>query len=374
MTPGYTGHVFWDSDTWIFPALLLLQPGRAKSLVMFRDRTLSAAQSRAQERGYAGAMYPWEADPENGSEQTPHFAYVLGEREIHVNADIAIAQWQYYLATQDRDWLKASGWPVIRDVARFWASRSTYDPQRKRFGILHVTSVNEPYNDVPNDTFTNASAARALAIAASAAVVVGERADRRWMDIARHMYLPTGGAVEHHLEFDPSAPIDADAKGSSILLLTYPSLDLPMSPQLRRDDYDYALPPDVQAQEIGNSMGLAPNSIAAATVGDGTGAATWFERNFSSGTLKPPFNVRTETATNNTGYFLTAAGGYIQSLVYGFTGLRIREQGLVEAYPPLLPAGWKSLTLQNISFRGRSFDIVVARDAAGQVRLVRHPH
>ena len=51
LTPGYTGHAFWDSDTWIFPALLLLHPERAKSLVMFRSFTLPAAQARAQAVG-----------------------------------------------------------------------------------------------------------------------------------------------------------------------------------------------------------------------------------------------------------------------------------------------------------------------------------
>ncbi len=372
MTPGYTGHAFWDSDTWIFPALLLLHPERAKSLVMFRARTLAAAQARAHERGYAGAMYPWESDPENGSEQTPHFAYVLGEREIHVNADIAIAQWQYYLATLDRDWLRANGWPVIREVARFWASRVSYFPQRHRYEILHVASVNEPYNDVPNDTFTNVSAARVLAIAASAARAVGEQADPRWTDIARRLYVPTAGAAQHHLDFDPAVQLAADAAGGSVLLLSFPSLDMPMSMQFRRGDYDYALPPRVQARDITNSMGLAPNSIAAATAGDSTAAAAWFQGNFSSGTLKPPFNVRTETASNNTAYFLTGSGGYIQSLVYGFTGLRIREQGLVEAYPPVLPAEWKSLTLKNVLFRGQHDDLVVSRDDDGRVRLTRH--
>jgi protein-glucosylgalactosylhydroxylysine glucosidase len=141
ITPGYAGHAFWDSDTWMFPALLLLHPERAKSLVMFRTRTLAAAQSRAHERHLDGAMYPWESDPQNGSEQTPHSAYILGEREIHVDADIAIAQWQYYLATRDLDWLKNAGWPVIRELARFWASRATYVPQRHRYEILQVTSV-----------------------------------------------------------------------------------------------------------------------------------------------------------------------------------------------------------------------------------------
>ena len=82
--------------------------------------------------------------------------------------------------------------------------------------------------------------------------------------------------------------------------------------------------------------------------------------------------MRTETASNNTAYFLTGSGGYIQSLVYGFTGLRIREQGLVEAYPPVLPAEWKSLTLKNVPFRGQHDDLVVSRDDAGRVRLTRH--
>src|ERR1700761_732881 len=135
LTPGYTGHVFWDSDTWIFPALLLLHPSRAKSLAMFRAHTLPAAQARARAAGFQGAKYPWEADPENGSEQTPHFAYVLGEREIHINADIAIAQWQYWLATHDREWLRQSGWPVIRDLADFWISRASWNAQRRRYEI-----------------------------------------------------------------------------------------------------------------------------------------------------------------------------------------------------------------------------------------------
>ena len=79
---------------------------------IFRAHTLDAARARASARGLRGAMYPWEADPENGSEQTPHFAWILGEREIHVNADVAIAQYQYWQATRDRDWLRQRGWLI----------------------------------------------------------------------------------------------------------------------------------------------------------------------------------------------------------------------------------------------------------------------
>ncbi|TLY95127.1 MAG: glycoside hydrolase family 65 protein [Gammaproteobacteria bacterium] len=377
LTTCYAGHAFWDADTWIFPALLLLHPERAKPMVAFRERTLDAARQRARQRGFDGAMYPWESDPENGSEQTPHSAYVLGETEIHVNADVAIAQWQYYLATHDRDWLRAHGWPVIREVARFWASRATYDPGAQRYGIAHVNSVAESNTDIPNDTFTNVSAAKALSIATAAAGVLGERPDPLWSRIARLLYIPLAPGGEHHLAFDPAVMVDRsdeDFGGGPMALLFLPSLDLAMDAQLRRHDYEYGIRPSSVARVAAASMGIAPRSIAADTIGAAADAAAWFATNFTGGTLKPPFNVRTETAGNNVGYFLTGSGGYLQSLIYGFSGLRIREAGLIEAYAPVLPPGWKSLTLRNLSFRGQRLNIRIARDAAGVVRLRRQVH
>jgi protein-glucosylgalactosylhydroxylysine glucosidase len=47
---NYFGHVFWDNDLWVFPALLLLHPERAKSLIAFRQRTLPQALARARAR------------------------------------------------------------------------------------------------------------------------------------------------------------------------------------------------------------------------------------------------------------------------------------------------------------------------------------
>src|SRR3984885_10734600 len=297
LSPGYNGHAFWDSDSWIFPALLLLHPERARSLVMFRAHTLPAAQARAQARGLKGAMYPWESDPENGSEQTPHFAYVLGEREIHVNADLAIAQWQYWLATHDRDWLKKSGWPVIRNVADFWASRASWNADKKRFEIVHVTSVAESYNDVPNATFTNASAQKALNIAATAAALVGERADPHWAEVAAKLYIPFSATEQRHLDFDARVPREP-LGGSTLGLLMYPSLDFAMTPQIRRNDFNYTMISVKEGHREPHGMGMAPASIAAAAVGDASLAVAWLQNNFTSNLIKPPFNVRTETSSN----------------------------------------------------------------------------
>lgn len=369
LTTGYVGHIFWDSDSWIFPALVLLHPQRAKSLVRFRERTLPAARQRARARGLEGAMYPWEADPQDGSEQTPHFAHVLGEREIHVNADVAIAQWQYYLASGDQAWLREHGWPVIHDIARYWASRASWDKAHARYEIRHVTSVEESYNDVPNDTFTNVDAARALRIATAAAALVGARADPRWADIAARMYLPFSGGGQHHLDMDES--VAHDPADSDLAFLAFPSLDLAMSTPVRRNDYALAAKPMAQTSGVPATMGLAPIAIAAAATGDTAEATRWIERNAAADMFKPPFNVRPETAENNTGYFLTGSGGFLQSLLYGLSGLRIEAQGLVQAYPPLLPAAWTSMTLKHISFRGRHYDITIDRGADGQPRLRR---
>ena len=189
------------------------------------------------------------------------------------------------------------------------------------------------------------------------------------------LYIPFAPGGQHHLAFDPSVVVRReDFGGGPIALLFLPSLDLAMSAELRRNDYEFGIRPAPLARVGAGSMNMGPRSIAAVTIGDAADAAAWFATNFSGGTLKPPFNVRTETAGNNVGYFLTGSGGYLQNLIYGFSGLRIREPGLVEAYAPVLPPGWNSLTLRNLSFRGQRLDIRIARDAAGVVRLRRQVH
>jgi trehalose/maltose hydrolase-like predicted phosphorylase len=121
------------------------------------------------------------------------------------------------------------------------------------------------------------------------------------------------------------------------------------------------------------TMGILPCVAGAAEVGLSADAARDFNLYLTGGTLKPPFDVQTETADNDVGPFLTGEGAYLQSLIYAFTGLQIRAAGLVDAYPPMLPSGWRSLTLENVWFRGRRYDVVVARNAAGKVQLRRFP-
>jgi trehalose/maltose hydrolase-like predicted phosphorylase len=259
---------------------------------------------------------------------------------------------------------------VLRNVADFWASRASWNADKKRYEIVHVTSVAESYNDVPNDTFTNVSAQKALIVAATAAALVGERADPHWAEVAAKLYIPFSEIEQRHLDFDAGVPREP-LEGSTLGLLLYPSLDFAMTPQIRRNDFNYTMISVKEGHHEPHGMGMAPASIAAAAVGDAPLAVAWLQNNFTSNLIKPPFNVRTETASNNSGYFITSSGGFVQNLLYGFTGLRIQEKGLVGAYAPVLPPDWKSMTLKDIVFRGQRYDITIDRDASGRAKLTR---
>jgi trehalose/maltose hydrolase-like predicted phosphorylase len=231
----------------------------------------------------------------------------------------------------------------------------------------------EPYAYIDNDTFTNVSAAKALRIATEAAKLVGADADPRWAEVAAKLYVPFSDAEQRHLALDPGVRLQ-DPGDSDLTFLAFPSLDLQMDRTVRRNDYRNDVAPlQNKPAEALTSMGLAPLTIAAAALGDSADVAHWLADNIGSDMMKPPFNVRTETPGNNTGYFLTGSAGYVQSLVYGLTGLRVESSGLVQAYQPVLPSKWKSLTLTNVTFRGKHYDITVDRDASGKPRLQRHP-
>ena len=132
---GYNGHIFWDTELWMYPPILLLNQGVAESMVNYRTNRLAAACKRAITHGYRGAMFPWESD-DAGEESTPTFA-LTGPLEHHITADIAIACWNYYCVTHDLHWLRSHGYPLMKAVADFWVSRA----ERNEDGSYSIRSV-----------------------------------------------------------------------------------------------------------------------------------------------------------------------------------------------------------------------------------------
>jgi hypothetical protein len=373
---NYFGHVFWDNDLWVFPALVLLHPERAKSLIAFRQRTLPQAIARARAHGFAGAMFPWEADPWSGEDVTPKFAVENADREIHVNGAVALAQWQYYLATGDRRWLRDKAFPVIKAVADFWVSRATkgsagLPSAARRFEIMDVTSPEEDYAHVNNEIYTNVVAHRSLEAAIAAAAALEERPDSRWRDVADGLYLPTAGQHGDYFDFDPTTAHDKTDSwmATSVPMLSIPALDFDADAATLQGLFRHSLDAVGPIRGRANQMVLVMLAIQAADVGD----ANYFN-DFVGGRggatdpfLKPPFNVRSETPQNDSIYLLATSGGFIQAFVFGLSGLRIDADGLAERYRPTLPRQMTSLKLVNVAFRGKAVDVTISRLPSGQV-------
>jgi trehalose/maltose hydrolase-like predicted phosphorylase len=354
---GYYGHVFWDSDTWMFPSLLLTHPDVAHSMVAFRHRTLNAARANARANGYKGAMFPWEAD-ELGNETTPRFAIQNARSEIHVNGDVALAQWQYYLATGDSAWLARDGFPVISETANFWVSRSTYDSAGDRYHIANVVSVHEGLVGVSDDAYTNAVARKNLEIAQVASRRLGQSPNPRWARVAQRLHLPYDSASEFYRTYE-GAP--DSTLGSVTPLLSYP-LGVPMSARAKRSQLEQAVRL-LLAQGPGAMMGSTLLAVDAAELGDRALIDSLLPRSYQ-GHLRGPFLMLSETPHNDAVNFVTGAGGFLQQVIYGYTGLRLGEQGLDSAFAPVLPSHIKRVVLRNLAVRGRRYDIVI--DSAGR--------
>ena len=329
---GYYGHIFWDADTFLFPPLLILHPDLARPMVAFRSRTREAARRNAKLNRFAGAMYPWEAGPD-GAEATPRFAGQNAKYENHINGDVALAAWQYWLATGDRRWLEQDCWPILRDTADFWVSRVSYNSRAKRYEIGNVVAVNESLIGVDNDAWTNAIAQRNLELATLAALAVHQRPNPKWQEVANAMYVP---------ESDSS-------------LLWFP-LGMRFSRERTRRAID-SMRLSIHRRETGAMMGGEFYPILAAQLGDRRSIGQMLPA-LSTAYLRPPFQVIAETPQNQNINFITGAGAFLQQFVFGYSGLRLTEDGLERQFPPVLPPGVSKLILKNITVRDKRETLV----------------
>ena len=52
----YWGHSFWDTETWMYPTLLMLYPEIARSLLLYRFQRMNAARENARSHNVSGRL------------------------------------------------------------------------------------------------------------------------------------------------------------------------------------------------------------------------------------------------------------------------------------------------------------------------------
>ena len=341
---GYNGHVFWDTELWMYPALLVLHPPLAKSMIEYRYQRLEAAKRNAFANGFKGAMYPWES-AETGVEETPVWA-LSGPFEHHITADVAIAAWNYYAVTQDKQWLREKGYPILSATADFWASRVERNGAG-HYDIKNVVAADEWAENVDNNAFTNAAAKANLKYAVQAASILGIVANPDWTNVANNIPVlkMENGVTKEHATYHGEGIKQADVN-----LLSYPLKEITDVKQVQKDlEYYETRVPDAGTP----AMTQAIFTLLYARLGNADKAYQWFKESYEPN-LNPPFRVIAETKGGTNPYFATGAGGILQAVLMGFGGIEITPNGLSQV-KSVLPKHWKSLTIKGIGSQKKTY-------------------
>jgi len=341
---GYNGHVFWDTELWMYPPLLLLQPDLARSIIDYRTDRISGAKSKAFSHGFDGVMFPWESN-DTGGEATPVWA-LTGPFQHHITAVVGIAFWNYYRVTQDKTWLEEDGYPMLRQIAEFWVSRAELT-ESGNYEIRNVVAADEFAENVDNNAFTNATAISALRFATKASAVLGVEPDPKWTEVADRIPIPEfeDGTTREHDTYSGEMIKQADVN-----LLTYP-LDMVTDPEQMRKNLEYY---QQRVDPRGPAMTHSVYSIISSRLGDPDEAYELFQKGYQPNKL-PPFGVIAEVAGGTNPYFATGAGGMLQSVLAGFAGIELTDDGIARIDTDL-PRDWKSLTITGVGKDEMTFE------------------
>ncbi len=377
---GYEGHYFWDTEMYIQPFFTLTNPQISKSLIAYRYTILDSAREHAAIMGHKkGALYPWRTIM--GKECSGYFP--SGSAQYHINGDIAHSIVAYYLATKDIDFIVDKGAEIMFETARLWMDAGNY--HRGLFLINEVTGPDEYTCMVNNNYYTNASAQYNLRWAAKFYRILKQEGSistlaeklqltqkeiEEFDEAADAMFLP----YDEELGINPQDDsflskkvwdIENTPKDKFPLLLHYHPLCLYRYQVCKQPDtvlshfiYEDAQSLDTIRKSFAyyekitthdSSLSTCIFSIVASKLGLEEKAYDYF----GNSAKLDLFNIQQNTKD---GIHTANMGGNYMAIVYGFAGLRLKEDGISLA--PSLPNQWTQYAF-NINYEGSKIKIVV---------------
>jgi trehalose/maltose hydrolase-like predicted phosphorylase len=372
----YKGHVFWDADTWVFPALALVDPKEAKAIPNYRLAMRRAAEQNFQRWIGAGrptstddmgrvpmggelaptTKYPWESSV-SGTETVPG----PSRFEEHITGDVA-----FMLANAAALGLAPAGEvnETIEEAGRYWEWRSI-DFMGKRH-INGVMSPDESHRG-NDDLYTNLLAQWCF-----------NGGNWKRKDISPTIWtlnspfeLPRDQVSFLSYADDPLKGYKQAAAVLSIYPLQYPPAEKEAKTMM--DRFAHMITPN------GPAMSYSLHALIWARLGQtDTAYDTWLKswKEF----VKEPHLQFSEKGNRPLTYFTTGAAGCLQTVIYGFLGFRIDDKpqpgavwstklvnGKVLSIKPNLPKQWRAVTFKNFQVLGKRYTLLVSHD---NVRII----
>ena len=380
--PGYDGHTFWDTETFVLPVLTYTVPEAAAAALRWRHSTLPDAFERARQLGLKGAAFPWRTI--NGQECSGYWP--AGTAAFHITADIAGAVTRYVHATGDEAFEQTAGLDLLAATARLCRSIGHHDAAG-RFRIDGVTGPDEYSAVADNNVYTNLMAKRNMQAAADTAKRYPERARElgideeemaSWRDAAEAMFVPYDEALGVHPQAEGFTSHEVwDFAGTSPdqypLLLHFPYFDLYRKQVVKQADLVMAMHmvPDAFTEEQkqrnfayyerltvrDSSLSACIQSAVAAQVGHLRLAYDYLAEAALMDLMDLEHNTRDGL------HIASLAGSWI-ALVSGFGGMHRHDSTI--GFAPRLPEGISRLAFA-VTIRGRMLRVEVTGSTAKYV-------
>jgi trehalose/maltose hydrolase-like predicted phosphorylase len=346
----YNGHVFWDADVWVFPSLAFVAPDLARAIPDYRIALADQARKNFEEWVKAGRptasgkigplnavpkglMYPWESSV-SGKETVPG----PSKWEHHITGSVLHGLQQASalgLAKPEVvDQLK-------REAAAFYLARSVSGPNGRE---IQATMSPDEHHTGDNDLYTNLLA--------------------EWL---------TGEKFKRPRDQTSLLTYDGDTikgyKQAAAVLSIFPLQD-PEAEKLAKTMMDRF---GDKVIKNGPAMSDSVHAVIWSRLGETEKAYDAWTKSWKEFTKHPLF-LFSEKRSNAVTYFVTGAGGSLQSVVYGFLGFRIdSSQSTAPGWStrlmgerwlnvqPHLPKAWKSVRFKNFHVLGRSYTLTATQ-------------
>ncbi|MCH8273479.1 MAG: glycoside hydrolase family 65 protein [Armatimonadetes bacterium] len=336
----YKGHRFWDGEAWTLPVYALISTGVARSATQWRLDVY-----------HPNARIPWETGADGSDLTPPEF-----QDALHA------AGWVCW-------WLeRAMAFDLVEPAqAKFvqaGVARDFYYRAVRGGGKAELLGVIGPDEGKrrDNDLVTNLLAK--FAAETGWRQPGGPTVPSRWLvrRFGTELVVPTA-------EDGLPATYDNDHlmtyQQTAALLALYP-LEWPFEREVRERMFDRY---KGKVSDAGPAMSDSVHAVIAARLGRPEEAYEFWKKSWVP-FIRPEQMLFSERRVPDQVYFATGAAGSLQSVIYGFLGVRVEKAAgaepgvskpLKDGYQlsvrPQLPAAWKSITFRNVRLPGGTYTI-----------------